>query len=174
MKKRSIIAVLLLSAMVILSMSSCAEPDVKTTVHLTITVGTKLIDEDVTVSTSADNKNGPSVIDVLHYMVDNKNTPLEFNDKNNTLIRLGNYYSTDYDNVTYLWTYTINGVEPKEGKADTNYVKEGDKIEYSFMAMTETTPGSYEYKPYDTSTGIFEEILAKGDNTKTSTDAPEE
>lgn len=169
MKKRSLVAILLLAVMVVLSMSSCAEQDVKTTVNLTIKAGYELYKNDVTVSTAADNTNGPSVLNVLHTIMDNEDVKLEF-DKNNRLIKMGNYYETDYNGVSYFWEFKINGEVPKSGTAETNYVKAGDKIEYNLMAMISND----NVVPYDNSTNVFEDILSKGNESTNTTDTPSE
>ncbi len=38
--------------------------------------------------------------------------------------------------LTFFWTYTINGVEPTSGRANTNYVKDGDKIVFSLVSAS--------------------------------------
>ena len=43
----------------------------------------------------------------------------------------------DGNNLTFFWTYTINGVEPTEGRAATNYVKDGDVIIFSLVSANE-------------------------------------
>lgn len=39
--------------------------------------------------------------------------------------------------LVFFWTYTINGVEPTEGRAATNYVKDGDKIVFTLTSASE-------------------------------------
>ncbi len=167
MKKFVVALLLLLSITTCFVLGSCAEADVKTTVHLTLKAGTiTLYDKDVTVSTAADNTNGPSVLDVLHTIMDNENIQLTFNASGNTLEKAGFYYATDYEDVTYYWSFTINGEEPEAGKADTNYLKAEDKVVYSFVAMTSDANGKVTVSDYDNSTNVFEEILYNAADTE--------
>lgn len=39
--------------------------------------------------------------------------------------------------LVFFWTYTINGVEPTEGRAATNYVKEGDVVVFTLTSASE-------------------------------------
>ncbi len=38
--------------------------------------------------------------------------------------------------LVFFWTYTINGVEPTGGRMSTNYVKDGDKVEFILTAAS--------------------------------------
>ncbi len=38
--------------------------------------------------------------------------------------------------VTFFWSYTVNGKEPEEGRAGTNYVKDGDVIVFTLTGAT--------------------------------------
>lgn len=38
--------------------------------------------------------------------------------------------------ITFFWSYTINGVEPTEGRAADNYVKDGDKIVFTLTSAS--------------------------------------
>ncbi len=40
--------------------------------------------------------------------------------------------------TTFFWSYTINGVEPTEGRAADNYVKEGDVIVFTLTSADAT------------------------------------
>ncbi len=156
--KKITVAALLLSICFCFVLGSCAAADIKTKVHLTIRAGDyTLFNQDVTVKTAADNTNGPSVLDVLHTVMDENNVPLELD--GNILKKLGLYYETDYEGATYYWSFTINGEEPKAGKSDTNYLKEGDVVVYRFVTMTGSGTTT-QVSEYDSSTGVFEEILA--------------
>ncbi len=43
----------------------------------------------------------------------------------------------DGNNVTFFWSYTINGVEPTSGRASDNYVKDGDKVVFTLTSANE-------------------------------------
>lgn len=42
----------------------------------------------------------------------------------------------DVETLVFFWTYTINGVEPTGGRMSTNYVKDGDKIQFILTAAS--------------------------------------
>ena len=42
----------------------------------------------------------------------------------------------DMETLVFFWTYTINGVEPSGGRMSTNYVKDGDKVEFVLTAAS--------------------------------------
>ncbi len=44
----------------------------------------------------------------------------------------------DGNNVTFFWTYTINGVEPTSGRAADNYVNDGDVIVFTLTSANES------------------------------------
>ncbi len=44
----------------------------------------------------------------------------------------------DGNNLTFFWSYTINGVEPTSGRASDNFVKDGDKIVFILTSANET------------------------------------
>ena len=48
------------------------------------------------------------------------------------------YATIDGEAVTFFWSYTINGIEPKEGRAGTNYVKDGDKVVFMLTSASES------------------------------------
>lgn len=48
------------------------------------------------------------------------------------------YATIDGESVTFFWAYTINGVEPKEGRAGTNYVKDGDAVVFLLTSASES------------------------------------
>ena len=160
MKKLTVAILLVLSLTMSLFLGSCAEPEVKTTVHLTIVAGTETVfDKDVTVKTAADNTNGPSVLDVLHYVMDNEDLDMALSSAGNTLEKAGIYYACDYEEVTYYWAFDINDKAPDAGKADTNYLKEGDTVTYNFMALVLVGENTTEEEPYDNETRVFEDDL---------------
>lgn len=167
-KKKIIIAVfLMLSLTVSFILGSCADPDVKTAVTLTVKAGDFVFvnHETVTVSTASDNTNGPSVLDVIKTYIDgHPDTNIQINDT--SLLRFGMYYETTYKDVTYYWSYTVNGNEPTSGKANSNYVKAGDEIVYSLVAMTTNTAGDSVVSDYDTDSRIFEDELYESSTTE--------
>ena len=160
MKKILVSLFLILTFTAGLLLGSCAEPQVKTTVTLTIKVGEHVFvnAESVTVSTAPDNANGPSVLDVIKAYMD-AHTNINVQISETSLTRFGMYYETTYKDVDYYWQYTINGEEPEGGKASTNYVKSDDVVEYRLVAMVSTENGKVVVSDYDTESGVFENDL---------------
>jgi hypothetical protein len=165
MKKILVSLFLILTLTASLLLGSCAEPQVKTTVTLTVKVGeyTLVNAESITVSTAPDNANGPSVLDVIKAYMD-AHTNINVQISETSLTRFAMYYETTYKDVDYYWSYTINGEEPESGKASTNYVKADDVVEYRLVAMTSTEDGKVVVSDYDTESGVFEEELAEKDS----------
>ena len=168
MKKIIVALLLILSLTTCLILGSCAEPDVKTTVKLTIKAGkyTFLNEQAITVKTSPDNTNGPSVLDVIKAYMEDDNTTVDVRVSDTSLTRFGYYFETTYNDVDYYWSFTINGKEPKSGKANTNYVKADDVIVYTLVAMSFDENGKIVVSEYDTDWRIFEEELLDSNNNE--------
>ncbi len=164
MKKIVVALFLLLSLTTGFILGSCAEPDVKTTVKLTIKAGayTFLNEQPITVLTSQDNTNGPSVLDVVKAYMEDDDTTVDVRVSDTSLTHFGMYYETSYNQVDYYWSFTVNGNEPKSGKANSNYVKDGDVIVYTLVAMSFDEKGKIVVSEYDNETGVFENALAEG------------
>lgn len=97
---------------------------------------------DVTVEVAYDEGTQVSVLDVF------KNAAVEYAldyglDSNEASVVSVNDYAgftgkdAEGKTLVFFWTYTINGVEPTEGRAATNYVKDGDKIEFTLTSASE-------------------------------------
>jgi hypothetical protein len=162
MKKILVSLFLILTLTAGLLLGSCAEPQVKTTVTLTVKVGeyTLVNAESITVSTAPDNANGPSVLDVVKAYMD-AHTNINIQISETSLTRFTMYYETTYQDIDYYWQYTINGEEPEGGKASTNYVKADDLVEYRLVAMSTDANGKVVVSDYDTESNIFEEELSE-------------
>ncbi len=181
MKKISVSLLLLLAILSALVLGSCAgaEEKVNTTVHVKIEAGSVVyVDKDITLKTSADDENGPSVSDAIKYLIDNEDLTIELDKQGVSLMRVGDYFDTTYEvkpeedgkkpyTITYYWDYTVNGAAPSAGKADTNYLKDNDTLVYSFTAMVPNPDKKDEFitSPYDNESKVFEEILKESEET---------
>ena len=78
MKKFTVALALVLAMLSALVLGSCAEPDIKTKVNIKIVVGgNQLASKEITVKTSADNKEGPTVIDAVKVIMDSTDAKIE-------------------------------------------------------------------------------------------------
>lgn len=132
MKKFTVALALVLAMLSAFVLGSCAEPDVKTKVNVKVVVGgVELYSDDVTVKTSADNTEGPTVIDAIKVIMDSTDAKIELDSKGTALARYGAYYETKYKDVTYFWNCIVN----EKDASGTDHIKEGDSIVYTFMMM---------------------------------------
>lgn len=79
----------------------------------------------------------PTIIDAVEYACLIDDLPYELTEDGMSLYMLGDYAETD----TGLWAWKINGAEPDDnaGKAGAYVIQDGDKIEYSFIDLVDTT-----------------------------------
>ncbi len=155
MKKILIALLVLLSVMTSLVLGSCSSSDVKTKVHLTIVAGEfTIFDKDVTVKTSADNTNGPSVIDLLYAVIEQDRAAITISEDESTVDMIAVYPTAEVDGVEYLWTFKINNKDVA-GNENENFLKDGDKVVYRFMMLNDRG----DPVAYDNSTNVFEKDL---------------
>ena len=88
MKKFTVALALVLAMLSAFVLGSCAEPDIKTKVNIKIVVGgNQLASKEITVKTSADNKEGPTVIDAVKVIMDSTDAKIELDAKGTALAR---------------------------------------------------------------------------------------
>ena len=153
MKLTKILAVVIAAVMLVIGCVSCAEAEKKVTVTLEFKGGicsknANLFKFPITLKVSADDENGPSVLDVLHKFQDDNDVELKF-ENDVTLISYAGLEKGDKEDKTYMWEFLINGESPKAGKADTNYVKDGDVITYQFIEGVTNESGKTTWKIYE-------------------------
>ncbi len=97
---------------------------------------------DVTIEVQYEEGSQVSVLDVF------KNAAIEYEldyeldssgESISSINKYGGFSGTDEEGkvLVFFWSYTINGVEPTSGRAGTNYVNEGDKIEFILTSASE-------------------------------------
>ncbi len=116
-------------------MVSCGGPDVTSTVNLKFIAGN---DEVFNSEVIIDGAN-PTVIDVVNEAIMMYGLRATLDSQNTSVEKASYYYRTEIDGLTYYWEYTINGVLPETGRANTNTVVTGDTIEYTFMIYDPAT-----------------------------------
>ncbi len=106
-----------------------------------------------------------SVIDVVNNAIALYEVDIKLDTSGNSITKIKNYDSTSIDGIEYYWMYKINDVEPTTGKANTNYVKDGDTIEYLFYF---SEPGATPQA--QAKTGLYKsewELFGEGEETTT-------
>lgn len=157
--KSKIAAILMAVVLVSMSLASCAGGNTLS-VNVAIVLGDDyinymyalneddeeyMIPEDdrtmlnyVTIEVSYDDGEQVSVLDAFIEACANYDISYELDSSGQSVSSIESYGKVSYtdsensdNNVTYFWTYTINGVEPTSGRAGTNYVSDGDKIVFT-------------------------------------------
>ncbi len=164
---KKIAAILLLAILATFVLGSCAEPDLKTDVHITVNVGSeKLVDKDLTVRTRAEVKEGASVLNLLETLIDKSDDiTVELDENGTALYKVGKYYETESEekDATYYWSLKINDKEESASKISKTYLKSGDKVEFTFIMMiptgevNERGEALYEHKPFEAEYDVFTE-----------------
>lgn len=168
MKKFTVALALVLAMLSAFVLGSCAEPDVKTKVNIKIVVGGLQLDsKEITVKTSADNKEGPTVLDAVKVIMDSTDAKIELDAKGTALARYGAYYETKYKDVTYFWNCAVNDKDA----SGADHIKEGDSIVYTFMMLVPDgtdDKGNPKVKTeeYDLNNDVFVNELAGGESTE--------
>jgi hypothetical protein len=156
--KRILIAVLLLASLTgCLFLGSCAESDVKTTVHLKIIAGDDyytIFNSDVAIKTSADAETAPTVIDLLYAAIEQYRSDITISEDETTVDMIAVYPTADVEGVTYFWTFQINGKDAV-GNENENFLQEGDQVVYRFKMLNERGDAVN----YDNTLNVFEKNL---------------
>ncbi|MBQ4065325.1 MAG: hypothetical protein IJD10_04435 [Clostridia bacterium] len=160
MKKILAILLALITVTSCCLLASCEDEDVaKTTLHVSFRSGIyDLYDKDVEVAPSNAEK-GPSLLDLLYTIIDDLKVPVTL-DADNNVEKVGLFYATDYEGITYYWTFTVNGKEVG-GESGEIYLKAGDKVAYNFVQMTVDEEEKIHIDDYDCNSGVFEDKLYK-------------
>jgi hypothetical protein len=105
--------------------------------------------------TSADDTNGPTVIDLLYAIIEQDRATVTISEDGTTVDMIAIYpNNTVVEGVDYFWTFQINGKDVA-GNENENFLKEGDTVVYSFKTLNERGDAI----AYDNSTNIFEKNL---------------
>ncbi len=127
--------------------SSCVTDSSEITVNLVIKAG----DDRIFSSNIKVNTENPTVINAVNEAIATYELNITLDPGGNSITKVNNYYDTEIDGITYYWMYFINDVEPTTGKASSNTIKDGDKIQYVFYSSDpgdnpQTTLKSIPYK----------------------------
>ncbi len=132
---KKILTLALAVVLVAISVISCGPKVEPITVALSFKAGNDLVfTGDILIE--AEN---PSVVDLVNEAVIYYGVDAEISEDGRSVKKVSYYYNTDIDGLAYYWQYTINGVAPETGTANTNYVKDGDKVEYTFVIVDPET-----------------------------------
>ena len=113
-----------------------------------------------------------SVIDVINNAIAIYEVDVKLDSTASFISKIKNYGETSIEGIEYYWMYTINGTEPTSGRADSNFVKDGDTVEYLFYY---TDPGSN--PPATMKTGPYKsewELFGEGEATTAEEESSEE
>ena len=136
MKKTKIIAAVLLALLAVVSLCSCGEKtdegnnavpsgDFDVTVKISSDVYGVLVEGSVGVD------EGATVLDAITAYCAAEGIECTYNDELTSVVALGEYKEVERDKLSYYWSYTLNGKEPK-GRAAENTVSEGDVVVYNY------------------------------------------
>ena len=172
-KKTKIVAILMAVVMLSMSLASCAGGN-KMTVTVGIKLGEDYIDylyalnedneeyilpeeertmlNDVSVEINYEEGEEISALRAFIEACANYDVSYELDSTETSVKSVSSYAGvsvTDSENadnnVTYFWSFTINGVEPTSGRAATNYVSDGDAIVFT---LTSAAASDYEEENY--------------------------
>ncbi len=162
--------ILVFSLVIIFSLglfSSCVTDATEITVNLIIKAG----DDRIFSSNVKVNAENPTVIDAVKEAISTYELNITLDPNGNSVTKVKNYNDTEIDGITYYWMYTINSVEPTTGKASSNAIVDGDKIEYIFYSSDpgDNPPATLKSVPYKSEWELFGE-----NDTEDTTVAAEE
>ncbi|MDD4773193.1 MAG: DUF4430 domain-containing protein [Eubacteriales bacterium] len=135
--------------------SSCVTDSTQISVNLIIRAGDdRIFSSEVKVNTE-----NPTVIDAVREAIATYELDITLDSNGNSISKVKNYYDTEIEGITYYWMYTINGVEPTTGKASSNVIADGDKIEYIFYSSDpgDDPPATMKSVPYKSEWELFGE-----------------
>lgn len=174
MKLTKIMSLILVAIFILGTMSSCVTDAAEISVNLIIKAGDDRIFNS-TVKFAVTSEDGTAtVINIVNEAIAMYELDIELETSGSSIKRVKNYKETQIDDTLYYWFYTINGVEPTSGKADTNTVKDGDIIEYVF-SYSKPDPNVKDKSitgPYDSAWELFGEAGEAVTEEPAETEAP--
>ncbi len=150
--------ILLFSLVIIFTLGvfgSCVTTTSEITVDLVIRAG----DDRIFSSKVKVNTENPTVIDAVNEAIATYELNITLDPNGNSVTKVKNYFDTEIEGITYYWMYTINDVEPTTGKASSNAIADGDKIEYIFYSSDpgDDPPTTLKSVPYKSEWELFGE-----------------
>lgn len=146
-KSALFIAVLMLA----LTFASCAAPVPTITVTVKANAGSIPLFEYKTVKVE---KEAPVAVDAINSAIDKYSLNIEFIEDSTRVISLVNggvnYKETTVGDVTYFWSFTVNGEQPEAGdgaKITTHKISDGDVIALEFYKSDNISGTVVKYDP---------------------------
>ena len=136
MKKTKIIAAVLLALLAVVSLCSCGEKtdegnNAVPSGDFDVTVKISSDEYGVLVEGSVGVDEGATVLDAITAYCAAEGIECTYNDELTSVVALGEYKEVERDKLSYYWSYTLNGKEPK-GRASENTVADGDVVVYNY------------------------------------------
>ena len=136
MKKTKIIAAVLLALLAVVSLCSCGEKtdegnNAVPSGDFDVTVKISSDEYGVLVEGSVGVDEGATVLDAITAYCAAEGIECTYNDELTSVVALGEYKEVERDKLSYYWSYTLNGKEPK-GRAAENTVSERDVVVYNY------------------------------------------
>lgn len=144
---KKVLSLVLICVFALAAMCSCAG-QTTARVKLVIEAGEdRIFNQRITVTDAMND--GISVIDVVNEAVATFLTlNVTLNEGGTSVQDVGIYKTGNVKGHNVYWTYTINGEEPKKGKASDNMVSEGDTIRY-YLVVVEAIEGTEDTNTYE-------------------------
>lgn len=147
MKKLSVIALLLVIAIMPIGIFGCAKAD-KVTYNVVVTVNnpedakSPLINK-LSLAIEVDENYVPTVLDVVREACQNAQREFEASEDGLSVVKIGTVKEFDEEGTkddgttgviaSSYWTFTLNGAEVKNGRAGNTKVADNDVIEFNFV-----------------------------------------
>ena len=133
MKKFKLIALLLALAMLSVCFVGCGEKKEKVSVNVKVSViaNDEVLFGPVDVKVEGTTETPPTVLQAVKEAFILNDFQYEADDL--SISSIGGYADKEEGDYTYFWVYTINGAEPKAGRAGTIQVNENDVIVYTYV-----------------------------------------
>lgn len=137
MKKTKIFAAVLLAVLAAISLCSCGgETDegnnnIVRGGDINVTVEISSDEYGVLVEGSVGVHDGATVLDAITAYCAAEGIECTYNDELTSVVALGEYTEVERNKLSYYWSYTLNGKEPR-GRASENTVADGDVVVYNY------------------------------------------
>lgn len=136
MKMRRILGAVLAAVMVVLTLASCTAT--APTINVTLKISPNVDPEFPTILDVAVplKSTEPTVLEAFIEGCMVNSVDYTLTDDEKSVVDIDQYpdYIDEETGINYFWTYTVNGVEPEAGRASDAALKDGDVIEYIYVA----------------------------------------
>ncbi len=131
MKTTKIIALVLLTFVMALSLFSCGKDDTVAEGDTSVNIIISSDEYGVLAEGAVGVDDGATIIDAMVAYCDREGIEYKLNAELDTIEALGDYKEVERNKLSYYWQYTLNGKE-LVGRAGENTVAEGDEIVYNY------------------------------------------